>query len=83
MVIAGGHAFIERHRDMIVVLEVLAKSFQERGDDSLAAALEYLESTGRVLCVLQEGKPVRVELDQLMQFPLVNAAAIPRHLAGG
>ncbi|MGH7660250.1 MAG: FkbM family methyltransferase [Vulcanimicrobiaceae bacterium] len=83
MVIAGGHAFIERHRDMIVVLEVLGENFRSRGDESLRAALEYLESTGRVLCLIQAAQPVRLSADQLLRLPLANVAAIPRHLAGG
>jgi FkbM family methyltransferase len=83
MVIGGGHAFIERHRDMIVVLEVLGESFRSRGDDSLKTALEYLESTGRVLCLIEGARPLRMEADQLLQLQMANVAAIPRHLAGG
>jgi hypothetical protein len=79
-VIAGAHAFIERHRDMIVVLEVLGEHFQSRGDDSLRKALEYLESTGRVLCAILEQRPVQLSVEQLLQFPIINAAAIPRSL---
>jgi FkbM family methyltransferase len=80
MVIAGGRAFIERHRDMIIVLEVLGENFRNRGDDSLRAALEFLQHTGRTLCVIDDNRPVQLSVEQLMQFPLVNAAAIPRHL---
>lgn len=83
MVIAGGRDFIERHRDMIVVLEVLGESFRRQRDSSLQEALEYLESTGRVFCIIEEGRPLRVPIPQLLQLPLANAAAIPRHLAGG
>ena len=79
-VIAGAHAFIERHRDMIIVLEVLGEHFRNHGDDSLREALEYLLNTGRALCVIQDNKPTQMSVDQLMQFPLVNVAAIPRHL---
>jgi len=82
-VIAGAHAFIERQRDMIVVLEVLGQNFRDRRDDTLRQALEYLHETGRLLCVLDDGKPVQITVEQLMQFPLVNAVAIPRHMAGG
>jgi FkbM family methyltransferase len=80
MVIAGAHAFIERHPDMIIVLEVLGENFRNRADDSLKQALDYLHSTGRTLCVIDDNRPVQLSVDQLMQFPLVNAAAIPRHL---
>ncbi|MGA3038664.1 MAG: FkbM family methyltransferase [Vulcanimicrobiaceae bacterium] len=81
-VIAGGHSFIERHRDMIVVLEVLGEASRNRGDDSLRAALEYLMGTGRALCVIQNNKPIEISIAQLLEYPLANAAAIPRHLAG-
>jgi len=80
-VIAGAHAFIERHRDMIIVLEVLGEYFRNQGDDTLLDALEYLVQTGRVLCVIQDNKPVEISVARLMQFPLANAVAIPRHLA--
>ncbi len=80
-VIAGGRAFIERHRDMIIVVEVLGENFRNRGDDSLRQSLEYLHTTGRALCVIVDNKPVQLSVDQLMQFPIVNVAAIPRSLS--
>lgn len=83
MVIAGGHAFIERHRNMIIVLEVLGEDFRHRRDESLREALDYLESTGRVLCVIEAARPVRTFAAEVLQLPLANVAAIPRHLAGG
>jgi hypothetical protein len=82
MVIAGAHAFIERHPEMIIVLEVLGEHFRNRGDDSLRQALAYLSETGRALCVINDNRPLQMSIDQLMQFSLVNVAAIPRHLAG-
>lgn len=82
LVIAGARLFIERHRDMIVVLEVLGENFRQRGDETLRQALEYLESSGRVLCLVEGARPVRVTIPQLLQLPLANVAAIPRHLAG-
>lgn len=80
LVITGGRAFIERHRDMIIVLEVLGENFRNRGDDSLRQSLEYLQASGRALCVIANNKPVQLSVDQLMQFPIVNVAAIPRSL---
>lgn len=80
-IIAGAHRFIERHRDMIIVLEVLGEAFRQRNDDSLRQALEYLEGTGRVLCVISDNRPLQISAHNLMDFRLANAAAIPRHLA--
>ena len=80
-IIAGARKFIERHREMIVVLEVVGQAFKQRGDESIRTCLEYLASTDRVLCLINDNKPMQITIDQLLQFPLANAAAIPRHLA--
>ena len=82
-VIAGGRAFIERQRDMIIVLEVLGQHFRARRDQSLAQALRFVEETGRVLCLIQDNKPMRISAEAAMQLPAANVAAIPRHLAEG
>jgi len=78
-IIAGAHNFIERHCDIIVVLEV-GEAFRNRKDDSLRAALEYLEGTGRIFCLIRDNRP-QISVNELMESPLANAAAIPRHLA--
>lgn len=79
-IVAGARSFIERHRETIVVLEVVGLAFKQRGDESLRECLEYLAGTDRVFCLINENRPVGVSIEQLLQFPLANAAAIPRHL---
>ncbi|MBV8074384.1 MAG: FkbM family methyltransferase [Candidatus Eremiobacteraeota bacterium] len=80
LVIAGGHGFIERHRDMVVVIECVGGWFRNTGDDALRDALLYLQRTGRRLCLLNNNVPVRASIDLILQHEITNAVAIPSHL---
>ena len=83
-IIRGARHFLERQRDMIVVLEVVGQTYRNHGDEaSIVEALRYLEETGRILCLIQENKPVQISIQTALEFPMLNAAAIPRHLAAG
>ena len=49
-VVAGGHAFIERQRDMVIVFEVIGTHFRRTKDDSAARMLAYFEVRPAATC---------------------------------
>ncbi len=81
LVVAGGHAFIERQRDMVIVFEVIGAHFRRTGDDAAAKMLAYFESTGRGLFGFDaENRLVAASPDELIALDFANAVAIPQHL---
>jgi FkbM family methyltransferase len=80
-VVAGGHAFIERQRDMVIVFEVIGQHFRRTNDQSAARMLAYFESTGRGLFGFDaENRLVAAGVDDLIALDFANAVAIPKHL---
>lgn len=81
LVVAGGHAFIERQRDMVIVFEVIGTHFRRTNDQSAARMLAYFESTGRGLFGFDaENRLVAASADDLLRLDFANAVAIPKQL---